>query len=217
MNPRHVGNGGPPANIDINPVGLQDFIVDHDGVRRLKACMALNDRTICRSPEPLLHSLVRPRRDCILSGFDSPHIDAHITNGETIFRTSAGNMYRVGTRHERLCGDAPRVHACAAKFVAFDNRDGFAGTCKPRCQGRARLARPDNDCVEVLHCRGQCAPSMWLVPSLTASLQTGNGGVVSEFPRFEIMCPSVRPIEPAMREARMNPQSTAFPAQPCRP
>ena len=35
--------------------------------------------------------------------------------------------------------------------------------------------------------------------------------------RLEIMCPSVRPIERAMREQRMDPQSTVFPAQPCRP
>src|SRR6202035_4548189 len=34
---------------------------------------------------------------------------------------------------------------------------------------------------------------------------------------LEIMCPSVRPIERAMREPRRNPQSTVFPAQPCRP
>ena len=33
----------------------------------------------------------------------------------------------------------------------------------------------------------------------------------------EIMCPSVRPIERGMREPRMDPQSTVFPAQPCRP
>src|SRR5262249_10825711 len=148
---------------------------------------------------------------CILAGFDSLHIDAHITNGETIFRTSAGNMDRIGTRHERLGGDAPRIHACAAKFMAFDNSDGFAGTRKPRCQGRARLARPDNDCVEVLHRSG-----MWILASLAASLQTANCGVVSALSRFEIMCPSVRPIESAMREPRMDPQSTVFPAQPCR-
>jgi hypothetical protein len=37
-------------------------------------------------------------------------------------------------------------------------------------------------------------------------LQTANGGVVSEFSRLEIMCPSVRPIERAMREPRMDSQ-----------
>ena len=157
------------ANIDIDLVGLQNFIVDHDSVRRLKAGLALNDRTICRSSEPFLHSLARPRGGCIFAGFDPLHIDAHITNGETIFRTSAGNMDRIGTRHERLCRGASRIHACAAKFMAFDNRDGFAGTRKPRCHGRARLARPDNDCVEVLHRSGQRAPSMWILPSLAAS------------------------------------------------
>jgi hypothetical protein len=44
-----------------------------------------------------------------------------------------------------------------------------------------------------------------------------HGDVVSKFLRFEIRCPSVRPIERAMREPRMGPQSTVFPAQSCRP
>jgi hypothetical protein len=34
-----------------------------------------------------------------------------------------------------------------------------------------------------------------------------NGGVVSAFSRLEIMRPSVRPIERAMRAPRMDPQS----------
>jgi hypothetical protein len=57
MNPRHVGNRGPPASIDIELVGLQNFVVDRYSVRRLKAGMALDDRTICRSSESFLHSL----------------------------------------------------------------------------------------------------------------------------------------------------------------
>ena len=40
-------------------------------------------------------------------GFDSRHIDAHLTNGETIFRTSVGNMDRIGTRHEVFGGGHP--------------------------------------------------------------------------------------------------------------
>ena len=72
------------------------------------------------------------------------------------------------------------------------------------------------------HGRGQSA-----IPSLaglwdqslfsTIMLQTANDGVVSGFSRLETMCLSVRPIERAMREPRMDPQSTVFPAQPCRP
>src|SRR5580692_6251278 len=57
VNPRHVGNTSPAANVDIDLVGLQNFIVDHHCVRRLKPGLALNDRTICRSSEPFLHSL----------------------------------------------------------------------------------------------------------------------------------------------------------------
>ncbi len=169
MNPRHLRNRSAPAHVDIDLVGLQNFIVDHHSVRRLKAGMALNDRTICRSSEPLLHSLVGPRGGCILAGFDSLHIDTHITNGETVFRPSAGNMDRIGACHERFCRDASRIHAGAAKFMAFDNSDGLAGTRKPSCKGRSRLARPYNDCVEVLHRSGQRVPSMWILPSSAAS------------------------------------------------
>jgi hypothetical protein len=78
-------------------------------------------------------------------------------------------MDRIGTRHERLCRVASCIHACTAKFIAFDNSDGFASTRKPRCQGRSRLASRDNDCVEVLRRSGQRAPSMWILPSLAAS------------------------------------------------
>ena len=153
MNPRHVGNRSPPANVDIDLVGLQNFIVDHDSVRRLKAGMALDDRAIFHSSEPIPPLPCLTSGDFILAGFDSLHIDAHISSGETIFRSSASNMDRIGTRHERLCRDASRIHAGAAKFMAFDDGDGLAGSRKPRRQGRACLARADNDCVEVLHRR----------------------------------------------------------------
>ena len=34
---------------------------------------------------------------------------------------------------------------------------------------RVGLARPDNDCVEMLDRSGQRAPSIWILPSLAAS------------------------------------------------
>jgi hypothetical protein len=65
-----------------------------------------------------------------------------------------------GTCHERLCRDASRFHARAAKFIAFDNSDGFSGTREPSRQGWARMIRPENDRVELSHRGGQRAPSM---------------------------------------------------------
>src|SRR5271156_2660177 len=50
----------------------------------------------------------------------------------------------------------------------------------------------------------------------TIVLQTANGGVVSGFSHLEIMWASVRPILREMQERGMDPQSTVFPAQPCR-
>ena len=60
-------------------------------------------------------------------------------------------MDRIGTRHQRLCRSASCIHAGSAKFIALDNGDRFARICKPRCQRRSRLARPDNDGVEMIH------------------------------------------------------------------
>jgi hypothetical protein len=56
----------------------------------------------------------------------------------------------------------------AAKLVAFDDGNCFARRRKTRSQGRACLARPDDDCLEALHCT-QRAPSMWSLPSFAAS------------------------------------------------
>ena len=52
-------------------------------------------------------------------------------------------------------------------------------------------------------------PFYVILPPL-AGLSSDRQGVVSEFSRFEIMCPSVRPIERAMREPRTDTQSTVF-------
>jgi hypothetical protein len=59
--------------------------------------------------------------------------------------------------------------------------------------------------------------SLALISVLDNNAANRKWRVVSEFSRLEIMCSSVRPIERAMREPRMDPQSTVFPAQPCRP
>ena len=49
MNTWERGNRGAPANVDENLVGLQDFIVDHDGAGRMKSGMALDHRSIFQS------------------------------------------------------------------------------------------------------------------------------------------------------------------------
>ena len=76
-------------------------------------------------------------------------------------------MGRVRAGDHRLGRDASRVHTGAAKLVAFDDGDRLARGRKPRRQGRACLARPDDDGVEVLHAAS--APSIWSLPSLAAS------------------------------------------------
>jgi hypothetical protein len=80
-------------------------------------------------------------------------INTEISNGETIFRTPAGGVDRISAGYERFCCSATCVHASTAKFIAFDDGDGFSGGGIPRRERRPRLSRPDNDCIETLHAR----------------------------------------------------------------
>src|SRR2546428_10053786 len=104
MNPLDRGNRGAPTDIDEDFVGLQDFIIDHDSAGRLKAGMALGDRTIFQSSQPFLYAPVRAPGNFILACFNTLHIDADIAiDNKTIFGTSASNMGRVRAGNERLC------------------------------------------------------------------------------------------------------------------
>ena len=139
-----------PTHIDENFVGLQDFFIDHDSAGRLKAGMALDDRTILKSSQPFLYAVVRPSGNFILARFNTLHIDAHIAvDDKTVFGASASNMGRVRAGNERLRRYTSCIHTCATKLVAFNNGNSHARGRKPRSQRRACLARPDDDGVEV--------------------------------------------------------------------
>jgi hypothetical protein len=129
---------------------LQDFIVDYDSAGRLKAGMALDDRTIFEPSQPVLDAPVRPSGNFILACFDTFHVDAHTAiDNKTIFGASASNMGRVRAGNECLGRDTSRVHTGATKLVAFNNGDRHAGGRKPRSQRRACLARPNDDGIEM--------------------------------------------------------------------
>src|SRR5262245_33731487 len=103
MNPLDRGNRRAPTNVDENFVGLQDFIIDHDSAGRLKAGMALDDRTIFESSQPFLYALVRPSGNFILACFNTFHINADIAiDNKTIFGASASKVGDVGAGNERL-------------------------------------------------------------------------------------------------------------------
>jgi hypothetical protein len=150
VNPRDRRNRGTPTHVDENFVALQDFIIDHDSAGRLKASMALDDRTIFKSSQRFLYAAVRPSGNFILACFNTLHIDAHIAiDNKTIVGASASNMGRVRAGNERLCRYASRIHTGATKLVAFDNGDCHARGRKPRSQRRAGLAGPDDDGIEM--------------------------------------------------------------------
>src|SRR5580692_4773448 len=130
MNTGHIRNAGTASDVDKYLVGFENFIIDDDSICRLKAGVPLNDGAVRHSSEPFFHSLTGGGGGCILAGFDSRHIDAQIANGETVFRTSTGNVDRISTRDERLCRCASCIYACAAKFIALDYGDILAGACE---------------------------------------------------------------------------------------
>jgi hypothetical protein len=104
-----------------------------------------------------------------------------------------------------------------------------------RLNSRPRAKIPESSsAIGAMHftrlLRQNAKPGVWATPhslnchygsleSLfsTITLRPANGAVVNEFSRLEIMCRSVRPIERAMREPRMDPRSTVSPGQPFRP
>src|SRR5262249_29952421 len=66
LNPRHRRTRAPPAGVDENLVGFEDFSVNHDRPRRFKPGVALDDRAMFKAAQPFLHALVRPSGDGIL-------------------------------------------------------------------------------------------------------------------------------------------------------
>src|SRR4029077_13308697 len=116
-----------PTDIDENFVGLQDFIIDRDSAGRLKAGMALNDRTIFKSSQPFLDAPVRPSGNFILACFNTLHIDADIAiDSKTKLGASAGNMGRVRAGNQGLCRYTSCIYTGAAKLVAFNYGDRHA-------------------------------------------------------------------------------------------
>src|SRR5439155_1963215 len=104
IDPLHRRNRGTATNVDENFAGFEDFIIDHDRPGRLKASMALDDRTIFKSSQPLLYASGRLSADFIFARLNTFHIDAHLTiDLKAVFGAAASNMGRVRTGNERLC------------------------------------------------------------------------------------------------------------------
>src|SRR5215469_6714670 len=130
--------------------------------------MALKDRTGFQYSQPLLYAAVRPSGNSVLARFHTLHIDAHITGSKTVLLAATGDMGRVCAGHQRLGRDTSGIHAGATEFVAFHDGDLHARTRKPRRQRRARLARPNDDCVVVIHCGGKRELSRRILATLAA-------------------------------------------------
>jgi hypothetical protein len=150
VNPWKRGNRSATANVDEDFVGFEDFVVDHDGVGRLKASMALDDRTILESPQPFFYAPVRPSGDFILACPDTLHIDAHIAiDDKSKLSASTSNVACMRAGNERLCRNTPCVYACATKFAAFNNRDRLTRGRKACRQRWTSLPCPDDDCIKM--------------------------------------------------------------------
>ena len=128
------------ADVDEDPVGLQEFVADAQGVRVSKrACaakrrcspssLAASDSTPCAALQemPSLRALTRF------------HVDAHRPGADAELGAAPGQVGRVGAGDQGLGRDAAGVDACAAEQLALDQRDGHA---QRRSTGRQAAGRP---------------------------------------------------------------------------
>src|SRR5258705_7036412 len=151
--------------------------------------MALNDAAILESSQPFLDAAIGPHGYFILAGFHALHIHADITlhiavHSKTVFGAPTSHVDRVGTGIHRLGRRTSRIHTGAAKLAAFNDGDGHTGGRKPRRQGRAGLARPDDDGVVVFHC-GSASP----LCSRTMYSAYQSGQLASRWPVRFSCCP----------------------------
>src|SRR5262249_21864378 len=80
--------------------------------------MALEDRAVRRSPEPLLDSGARVSDDRVLPRFDLHHVDEdRAVDGHAPFGTPAGDERGAGACDESLRWHATRIHASSSKAL----------------------------------------------------------------------------------------------------
>ncbi len=151
--PRQIGDGGAPADIEEDPGRGDRLIADLEDFGCLEAGMAGHHRAALHAAQPFFDSAARLHRHLAGAGGDFLHIDGNIARRDAEIGAAAGQMGGIGAGHQRLGRHAAGIDAGAAEIFAFDQAHGFTGAGQAAGQGRSRLAGADDDGVEALHGR----------------------------------------------------------------
>jgi hypothetical protein len=150
--PGNLWHRGARADIDEDPLGVQDFRADLDLSRRDEARMALVDAAIFEALEGPLDARVGEADDIVLACLDALHVDRDLAPGaEAVLGPAARQMRGIGARDQSLRRRATRVHAGAAEAVALDDGDGLARARQPPRERGSGLSGSDDDRVIVRH------------------------------------------------------------------
>ena len=101
-----------------------------------------------RSTHPGLNALARVHDDSVLAGLDARHVDLKVSNRKSVFGTAPGLMHCSGARHHGLGRNAADVDAGAAIVATLDQRCFPSRFAAARDDGRACLARADDNRVK---------------------------------------------------------------------
>src|ERR1700674_1755248 len=147
VNAGEGGNSRSTAYIDKDLFRRQYLPVDTDRSRGFESCVTLIDRTVLHPANPFLQAGPGRIYYSLLPSLNSAHVDCDAGRRElnSIAVGAACIEGDARTRDERFGRSAAGVDACAAKEMAFNDRDRLAGSSKARRQGRSGLATADNN------------------------------------------------------------------------
>ena len=111
--------------------------------------MPIVNSAVLRAANPTLQAVLGCIHYLLLPSLNSAHIDRDTRRAKfNSVRARAACVVRdTRARNERFGRSATGVHACAAKQMALDDRDGLARTGQSSGQGWAGLAGADNNRV----------------------------------------------------------------------
>ena len=216
--PRQVGHRGASADVDEHPRRVQELVADPDAVFALEPGVAPHERAARQASQPLLEAPARVRGDGVGARLDPGHVDRHRrpSSDDPVLGGAAGDVGRVGARHQRLGRHAAGVDAGAAHELALDERDRHAGRGETADERRARLAGADDDRVERPH---RSAPAISRAPpSASASSVKAAGRSLPKAVAIRARrarppsVPATAPRAPATRPPTREPPETPIAA-----
>ncbi len=151
VHPRHVGDKGAPADVQEDPFGGQQLVVDAQGLGVFEAGVSPQHRGALHALEPGLDPGPGLQGDSVGPGGDPRHVDAdRALDGHPVVRRPAREVGGIGAGHQGLGRHAAGVDAGAAEQLALHQGDAHARGGQPPGQRRTRLAGADDDGVEPL-------------------------------------------------------------------